>query len=590
MLFIVFFTCLSVGAQVNIEVISPTTVDMSDGYFQIKYKINTTDIEAFEAPDLNDFVVRSSGPYSGAYVSTSTETVVINNKLVTDNSSKTFTFTLSPKAKGNYHVGKATFVVDGKSHHSKAIDIRVTDNGGTTAPATKLQPYGTKVGQRDLFVSLDADKKEVYVNEPVLLNYRYYARPNSGFHNIYITEKPNFNQVIAHDLSLQHLDKEYVKHNNVDYITGLCHQTLIVPQQSGETTLPSLTFDCEVVQKNPALDDMLDVFFNTGYVIQRVQRNAPTLTINVKPLPQPAPSHFSGAVGNFRMTSAVAQRVLRSNEIANFQLTISGSGNLKMIVPPSVTLPDGMEIYAPQTTDSTTVSQNGIQGSITFNYAFIPRNVGSFVLPAIELSYFNPQTHAYDTLKTAPIPVQITPGKPSSHAADSDEQDIRDAFKASQGESVVEWGSALFWWGFPLVVLLFIVLHGLWSIWERLPHRSQQHQRQTKAARYAAKRMQHAAKLRHHSDEKLYYAEVVRSLYAYLADRLSMETSMIGQNYIMEKFNALGIEEETTRALLHIISVCEYAQYAPQNDLEKKESVYQDAIQTIMAIEQALKK
>lgn len=590
-IFLLLFAHAVAIAQIKVEAIAPSSFDMSEGYFQVRYKVNTTDVEAFEAPDLSQFEVRSTGPYSGAYLSTSHDKMVVNGKVVSDNSSKTFTFTLTPKQKGKCRIGKAKVVVNGTEYYSQPLEIEVTDKGVSHNKPVQLKAYGTNVSKRDLYITVSAQSTSVYENEAILVTYHYFARPSSGFHNIYITEKPNFKDVVVIDVPLHYLNREMVEINGESYYTGVCNQMLVIPQHSGKLVLPSIEFICEVLQKDPSIDDMIDVFFNTGYVVRQLKRNAPELTLNVEKLPQPEPTDFTGAVGQYSLEGGITTPHLQVGEMANYQLKLKGVGNAKMASAPILTAPNSFEVYTPQTEDHTSPHIDGLQGEIIYNYTFVPRSAGKVTIPSAKLSYFDPTTNTYVTLKTDSLTTTVLSPKSSGSNGNqpSSEVTIRSLHSNDFNPTPLVWSSVGFWLGMGLMPIVFAIFDVMiqYLLHRRINTAGQR--KQSRAARYAERRMKRAARLLQSENSTAYYAEVVQSLYAYLTDRFNMSMAQIGREQINNKFDNLGIEQEVKQSFLQVIDACEYAQYAPQNHPNNKENIYKDAIDVIIKIEQSLK-
>ena len=52
------------------------------------------------------------------------------------------------------------------------------------------------------------------------------------------------------------------------YAVGPAFQYLVFPQQTGTLTIPSVSFTCDVAQKDDAIDEV-DAFFNGGGMINK---------------------------------------------------------------------------------------------------------------------------------------------------------------------------------------------------------------------------------------------------------------------------------------------------------------------------------
>src|SRR5262249_26014080 len=126
---------------------------------------------------------------------------------------------------------------------------------------------------------------------------------------------------------------------------------------------------------------------------QQGQNSSDQLTIEVMPLPeQGKPNSFTGGVGDFNLTAAVDKYDVRANEAVTLTLKVEGRGNLAAIGEPKAKWPENVELY-----DSKGVakSSSGGVGQKVFEFLLIPRAPGKVMLPALEMSFFDPAKGAY---------------------------------------------------------------------------------------------------------------------------------------------------------------------------------------------------
>ena len=102
-----------------------------------------------------------------------------------------------------------------------------------------------------------------------------------------------------------------------------------------------------------------------------------------------SPSNFSGAVGNFNLVASVDKTEVKANEAVNFNLTLSGSGNLHLIDEIPIDFPRDFDAYDPQLIDKSFTSKNGISGKKIFEHLLIPRYKGTYTIPSVDFIYFN---------------------------------------------------------------------------------------------------------------------------------------------------------------------------------------------------------
>ena len=139
--------------------------------------------------------------------------------------------------------------------------------------------------------------------------------------------------------------------------------------------------------------------------------NAPTLMI--KSLP-PAPTDFSGAVGQFEFTTKVVPATVAIGEPITWTIALSGTGNWPEITGlPARKVSQDFQIVP---TKPKRELKNGslFDGTLSEDTMLIPSKLGIFTLPAVRFTYFDPKTGIYKTLTTGSVTVTVTPAVESS--------------------------------------------------------------------------------------------------------------------------------------------------------------------------------
>jgi tetratricopeptide (TPR) repeat protein len=130
--------------------------------------------------------------------------------------------------------------------------------------------------------------------------------------------------------------------------------------------------------------------------------------LTVKPLPQPAPPHFSGAVGQFELKAKVVPEKAAVGEPVTWTLELSGTGNWPSIgALPARELSRDFRVVQPRAKKT---SPEGVlfTAVLTEDVVAIPTRPGRYTLDPVEMSVFNPHTGKYATLRTQALAVEIT--------------------------------------------------------------------------------------------------------------------------------------------------------------------------------------
>src|SRR6185312_3796296 len=89
-----------------------------------------------------------------------------------------------------------------------------------------------------------------------------------------------------------------------------------------------------------------DLFGMMGQQERRTIRSEP-VTLDVKPLPPKAPPQFSGAIGNFTMTTEAKPTTLQVGDPITVTSTITGRGNFDRVNAPVLEDERGWHKYPP---------------------------------------------------------------------------------------------------------------------------------------------------------------------------------------------------------------------------------------------------
>lgn len=207
--------------------------------------------------------------------------------------------------------------------------------------------------QRDLFIDVTPNRTRIREQEAVLLTYRIHVRAGVALSNTSLTQKPDFKGLISQEIPLpgNQIQTTIEHRGGATYRTGTILQYVVFPQKAGRITIPSITFDCAVLQQDHTMD-LADAFFNGGGTVGvQVRRKVPEITLQVDALPQPKPANFSGAVGKFNLQGKLLTPNVRTNDVATYRITLNGLGNMKLISAPTVNFPKDFDTYDPKTNE-----------------------------------------------------------------------------------------------------------------------------------------------------------------------------------------------------------------------------------------------
>jgi hypothetical protein len=129
--------------------------------------------------------------------------------------------------------------------------------------------------------------------------------------------------------------------------------------------------------------------------------------LKVVPLPtEGQPKDFSGAVGDFQVSSDVAPARVAAGDPQTLRLHITGVGNFDRVDSTMFDHLDHWKTY-PAKSAFTPSDAAGYKGEKVFEQPLIATLPGEQSIPGLEFSYFNPNTRRYERAHTEPIKVTV---------------------------------------------------------------------------------------------------------------------------------------------------------------------------------------
>lgn len=577
-------------------------VVVSGDQVRLVFTVNSQDIKDFRAPSIKGFDV-----LMGPSRSQQSSIQIINGKR-TSNSSTAFTYILLAGNPGTYTIPAASVEVNGEKVFSNAISIKVLpqdqtsgnsgNNGGGSASSSRSQAAGSRISANDLFITATASKTTVHEQEAILLTYKVYTVVN--LRQLY-GKMPDLKGFHTQEVELPQQKTFTLEHyKGRNYNTTVWSQYVLFPQQTGKLEIPSITFDGVVAQQTIS-DDPFDAFFNGGgYVEVKKKITTPKVVINVQPLPA-KPAGFSGAVGEFKLASSINATDVKTNDAVTIKLTLSGTGNMKLIGTPEVKFPQDFEIYDPKVTDDYKLTNSGLTGTKTFEYLAIPRHSGNFTIPAIEFTYFDLKSNSYKTLKTEAYNLKVAKGQGNADQVISDftnkesvkmlGKDIRfiklgDSSLRPKGDFF--FGTVGYYLCYLIPLLLFVVFAVIYRQ-KALENANVAKVKIKKANKVATRRMKLAGKLLAENKKNEFYDEVLKALWGYISDKLSIPVSQLSKDNIEAELTNYGVQEALIAEFIGVLNECEYARYAPGNENEAMDKVYSASVEVISKMENSIK-
>jgi hypothetical protein len=577
-IFILLLTFQGLWAQVQFEAkVSKQTLGLNER-LRIDFSMND-DGDNFSPPNFEGFKV-IAGP--SQQVSQSW----INGR---SSFNKTYSYFLLPARKGNLVIKQASIEINGQIYKTSPIRIKVTDAVEEPRDASDTQVSANET----LHLVAEISKVNPYLNEPITVVYKLYFSYNIGITNWQELNKPKYNDFWSQNIDIKQLVAEEGRYNGEKYRFVTLRKTVLYPQKSGKLVIEPLSLDVDVQLPT----NRRTVFGQMVLAEDHKRVSAGAKTINVKPLPESnKPADFSGAVGKFAFKVVPSRTTIKAGESLDLEVSVAGSGNLKLFTLPKPVVPSAFEMYDPEHKENVSTPLSGMTGKILDKYAIIPQFKGKYAIKPMSFTYFDLNTKSYKTITSPEIMVTVldgpmeavTSGTPNDTVADSNKKLVTSSeqFEFIKLKTELEpmdskgfFGSTLFYiltllplLGIPLLILLKrrndSMANDVTGNKIRLSNKL--------AKKYLSEAQKEI------QNKEPFYIALEKALHNFLKAKLNLETSEMSKDKIRELLASKNVNSETVASFITLTENCEFARYAPtssvaiQQDYDKAVAILSD--------------
>lgn len=416
-------------------------------------------------------------------------------------------------------------------------------------PALAQTPEDEAAPAPDFFIEAEVDNRSPYVGQQVTYTLRryqaaefpnpphYQEHPFTGFIDTPLLQRPGYTATVG--------DRSYKVHPT---------HIALFPTLAGPVTIEPARL---IIPGNgPKADTIIQ---------------SESLQLNVQRLPENPPVDFKGAVGQFSISAHFTPPEGEVNQPLTLVVQIEGSGNIATLPEPIIPTMDNWRLLgAAQSQTNVSLSKDLVTGWRRFEWPLSPLQGGQQYFPAINFSYFDPQSETYQNIRTNPISVVIyplpednvpppPPPAPSAQQAvrrlASDIRHIKPAPAALSTTVTTPTPTSPWVWGCALLPLLAV--GGAWYFqgW-RNPDTPAARRRQ---ARRRAKKALASAR---QSDANS-YAAIHAALAHYLADRLGQSTTGLTTDQLAGRLLAAGLPPQLIERVRSLLTRAEASRFAP---------------------------
>jgi hypothetical protein len=506
---------------------------------------------------------------------------------------KSYIYILLPTQKGALTLKQASIEINGQIYKTSPIKINVTNaveipKDPNEAPAISADD--------NLYLVADISKTNPYLNEPITVVYKLYFSYNIGITNWRELNKPKYNDFWSQNIDIKQLVAQDGTFKGERYRYVVLRKTVLYPQKSGKLEIEplSLDIDCQVPTNRRN-------FWGQALMTEDSKRvSAGSKVINVKALPEKGKSEdFSGAVGRMDFKVKPSKTLLKNGESLDLDISVVGTGNLKLFTLPKPVVPAALEMYDPVHDENVSTPLTGMTGRISDKYTIIPQYKGNYQIKPMRFTYFDLGSNSYKTITSQPITINVLDGPSVASSEKSNPNDVaKTKLEAAKSFAYIKQktslqpmkkddflGSGLF---YSLIMLPFLAIPFL--IVGRRKKEAMDNDvvgNKIKKSNALAKKYLGDAK-KQLGNKEAFYIALEKAMHNFLKAKLNIETSEMSKEKITELLLSRKANSETVSEFIQLTENCELARYAYSSE-SAIQNDYDKAVIIISELEKQLK-
>lgn len=571
--------------DVSVEAtVSETTIGTEEAvtYSIVIQGVVAGDVTAPRPPEAEGLALLQTAPSTQQSVS------IVNGRM---SQSISYRWAYRAAGEGNAVINGTSVQVKGKNYNTQAIGITVVPQSERPQRQARrnspLDPFGAlrrtpaapagneptppKIGKNDIFIRALPSARRVVRNQQVNIEYHLYFREGMQLRQSRLADSWDAEGFWREELDVQRRPvPKTVVENGLRYNTIVLKRVAVFPTHNGTLTVDPLKIEAEayVPMRNV---DPFDQFFSFRQRYEPVEVASPSVRIEVLPIDETVPASFTGAVGTFQLEARVDAEEVEVGETVQVELKLSGTGNIATVELPEFEPPGVFEQYDPQISTSIDRTGNRIRGSKTLTYVLVPRSNGTFQIPEIEMSFYNPARNRFETIRPRPSSVKVTgtPTAPVAALRTASGLPVDDiagllavpaGWKKMEVKPIHERG-----WVYALLLLPMLVFGGFYA----------QHKYNTKLAGdvtfargkrahpVARKHLKKAEELLVQKNARAFYEEIERALLSFVGNRLNVAETGMTHQQLDALLSYQQVDVEARQQLIGLLQECDRVRFAP---------------------------
>lgn len=537
-----------------------------------------------------------------------------------------FSYVLVANSLGEKTIGPFEVTIGGKDYTVAPVKVQVVPDAYSQAagvqnpfsqvagipaqaPPSRALPTG-QVPDRDIFVKVWLDKDEVYLNEPVMLTYTLYTRLSATYKGF--EKEPVTTGFWVEDFPPDKTIKKTEQVlNGTRYVVADVRKLALFPTQAGVYNIDPGVLSASVEVRDQG--DFDSFFSHNVFGSRRFGFSSPfsqviaktlvanPVTLAVKTLPENGkPGSFNGAVGHYKIESSMDKNDVPAGDPVTFRVRIWGGGNINTLQTPVLAKMDDFKVYDSSSSVNLKKERLVVTGEKMTETVIVAKRPGTYAIPPLPFSYFDPETRSYVELKTQAHTLRVSaapneeappPGTAVEPVAKEEvtplTKDIRYIKLSNRGRplSDLPFYKKKIYWASNGVLL------ALWFLALVFAGRRESDSSDFKGFRLrrshalAKRKLRTASRKLKSKQSDEFYAEISKAVYGYFADKLSIPEQKVSLEAI-EEIAGQALDPELynkIRALLDELARGRFARV--ESGEEEMNEVYQSADRVITLFE-----
>jgi hypothetical protein len=306
---------------------------------------------------------------------------------------------------GTYVIPPFFVTVNGLKIRSEGLTVEYSTKTLITPEVISEEDLGLlpeiENNEEDIFLSVGANKKSVFMREGFALGISLYVAENAPVQMDFYQVNTQLQTILKkirpvgcweENVGIEEIIRRRIMIGGRKYTEYNLYQAQFFPMTLQDIIFPSVTLNMLVAGSGKAGEEKIIKSFRSSLV-----------KVHVKALPA-HPLRNQIAVGQYNLVERLSSELVYPGESIRYQFRIEGKGNIAAIPTPEIQANSSFDFYPPDISQVKRVSSQNVSGEKSFDYFVVPRQDGTFPLGRyFQWIYFDPKAARYDTLVSQKI-------------------------------------------------------------------------------------------------------------------------------------------------------------------------------------------